>query len=141
MTDASRTAITISAHGPQADDTLRQAHTELRRAGHRVELSTDAAPAGSKGGTGVALASLVLTGLCTAAGVRSVSQVLVAVVKRSDKRRTELRCGESVCVLEGGSVSDQRAALQAWLTLHASAGTACTGAEETKQLVAQEEEA
>jgi hypothetical protein len=45
-----------------------------------------------------------VAGLLSAAGLRAMSQVLVAAIQRSDKRKIEIRRGDDVLILEGPAV-------------------------------------
>ncbi|WP_125804699.1 hypothetical protein [Actinoplanes sp. ATCC 53533] len=104
--------ITVSTVGH--GDTLSQLHGDLRRAGIAAEPAAASTPPGAKSGVGT-VTSLVLSGLISAAGLRTLSQVLLASVRRAEKRRIEIRRGDEVFILEAGSARDGHVALEAWL--------------------------
>jgi hypothetical protein len=101
--------LTILAPAPL----LREAHEDLRRAGVACTPTHAGTPAAAK--SGGSLTSLVVGGLVSAAGVRAVSQVLVAVVQRAAKRRIEVRLGDDTLVIDGASARDGRTALDSFL--------------------------
>jgi len=111
---ASGSLVISAPPGPRTEDLLRQLHAELRRAGIVSEPVSSSVPVGSKSGGGT-LASLVLSGLVSAAGLRVLAQVLLATVRRAEKRRIEIRRGDDVFILDGASSRDGHAALEGWL--------------------------
>lgn len=102
--------LTISAPA----ELLREIQVDLRRAGVPCTPERAGSVPRAKSGDG-SLTSLLIGGLVSAAGLRALSQVLVAVVRRSEKRRVEIRLGEQVLVIDGASARDGRAALDGFL--------------------------
>ena len=70
-------------------------------------------PAAHKGGG--ELVSLAVGGLVSAAGVRAMSQVLIAIVQRPGRRRVEIRLGDDSLILDSASARESRAALEGFL--------------------------
>ena len=113
--------ISVLSTGP--GEPLRQLHDELRRAGFTVTPATAPVPGGGKSTVGT-VTSLAVSGLLSAAGLRAAGQILLAVVRRGEKRRIEIRHGDDVFILEGTATRDGDAALNAWLHGLASADDA-----------------
>ncbi|MFI5937439.1 hypothetical protein [Actinoplanes sp. NPDC051494] len=61
------------------------------------------------------LVSVAVTGLVSAGGLRAMSQVLVAAVRRAGGRRIELRLGDDTLIIDGASPRDTTAALDGFL--------------------------
>ena len=106
--------VSVPSPGPEAALLLREIDVDLRRAGVVCAPVRSGSTSHAKGGAG-ALTSLVVSGLLSAAGLRALSQVLVAVVRRSERRRIEIRVGDEVLVLDGASARDGRAAVDGFL--------------------------
>ena len=106
--------ISVPEPGPDASRLLQQIHDDLRRAGV-ASTPVNAPPERSAKSGGGPLLSLIVGGLVSAAGLRALSQVLVAAVNRSGKRRVEIRLGEDVLIIDGASARDGHAALDGFL--------------------------
>ncbi|GIF17372.1 putative Abi (CAAX) family protease [Actinoplanes tereljensis] len=109
----SHLTILAPALEPEASRLLREVHEDLRMAG--VACTPMHAGVVSSAKSGGSLTSLVVGGLVSAAGVRAMSQVLVAVVQRSAKRRIEVRMGDDTLIIDGASARDGRTALDSFL--------------------------
>ena len=122
MSHAGTLIISVLEKDRRPDDLIRQLNDELRRGGVRGALVGEAAPTGAKSAAGT-LASIAVSGLVSAASVRAISQILLATIRRSEKRRIEIRQGDQVFILDGSSAADGRSALEAWLLAHAASPT------------------
>src|SRR5687768_8449237 len=94
--------IEITVLSSSDNDALRHLRGDLLRAGIATEPAAGPAPAGAKSGVAT-VTSLVLSGVISAAGLRALSQVLLATVRRAQQRRIEIRRGDDVFILEAAS--------------------------------------
>lgn len=106
--------ISVPEFDRDASRLLHQVHDDLRRAGISCTPVNARTERSAKSGGGP-LVSLIVGGLVSAAGLRAISQVLVAAVQRSGKRRVEVRLGEDVLIIDGASARDGRTALDGFL--------------------------
>jgi hypothetical protein len=112
---------------------LRWVSEHMAREGITARLTVDEPPDGSKAGTGAQLAAVVLSGLVSATGLSAASQILVALIRRPEIRRVELRRGDELLILDGASPADQRAVVEAWLSVNS--GAAPTQQDDTSSAV------
>jgi hypothetical protein len=105
--------ISVAESEPDTARFLRQLQDDLRRAGIAcTPVEARPEPMAKSGGE---LLSLLVGGVVSAAGLRAVSQVLVAAVRRSGKRRVEVRWGDDVLIIDGASARDGHKALDGFL--------------------------
>ncbi|MET9497224.1 hypothetical protein [Streptomyces sp. NPDC006552] len=113
----------------QLDRHVRALFQDLRRLGAlRVERRTRSAPAGSMAGAGHDLAVLVLSGVFSAAGLKAVSDVVVAYVNRSKARSVEWEFDGNKGTFTAVSAKEQQALIEA-VTARIAAGPAADAAD------------
>jgi hypothetical protein len=110
--------ITLSVeHGPTVDAS-RAATTlarELVREGVPVTTASGSAPEGAKAGIVIAAGSLAIVGALSAQAVRSITQIVLAAMRRGLAGRIRLEDGDRKIEVENASRDTERA-LVAWLT-------------------------
>jgi hypothetical protein len=116
MADVDRITLSVGA-GPTVD-ACRAATTlarELVREGVPVATAPGSAPKDTKSGIAIAAGSLVISGAVSAQAIRSITQIVLAAMRRGLAGRIRLEDGERKIEVENASRETERA-LIAWLS-------------------------
>jgi hypothetical protein len=123
---ADKERITLSVGEGTAVDAARAATMlarELVREGVRVATGDGQAPGDAKGGVGVTAGALVISGAVSAQAIRSITQIVLAAMKRGLAGRICLEDGDRKFEVENAS-RDTEQALAAWLGSASAPGPA-----------------
>jgi hypothetical protein len=115
MADEGR--VTLSVEGEPTVDAARAATAlarELVREGVPVTTGGGRAPQDTKSGVVIAAGSLIISGAVSAQAVRSITQVVMAAMRRGLAGRIRLEDGDRKIEVENASRDTERA-LVAWL--------------------------
>jgi hypothetical protein len=115
---ADQGGITLSVASAPGVDAPRAATSlarELVREGVPVTTGGGPVPEGGKSGIAITAGSLVISGAVSAQVIRSVTQVLLAALRRGSAGRIALQDGDRKFEVENASRDTERA-LVAWLT-------------------------
>jgi hypothetical protein len=119
---ADQGGITLSVAGGPGVDAPRAATSlsrELVREGVPVTTAGGPVPEGSKSGIAITAGSLVISGAVSAQAIRSITQIVLAAMRRGLAGQIKLEDGNRKFEVENASRETERA-LVAWLTQSSS---------------------